>query len=130
MQVKILQENKLGKLLSVSGVMIEQRELEQGREWLLDPKINGGGIGMDMMVHVVALGELLLKTIGLSFENLKFSKEDVLMSRYEGAPQGVETYARINGHIGEVPVSLKAGKGLHDTAYSTGTHRYKRNIRN
>ena len=115
--VKLLTMEKFGKLKSVRGRMIEDILIERGREWLVDRKIAGGGMGMDMMVHLVALGEMLLERFGKSFKNAEIDQRESFLSRYKGSIEGAETYARLVGNIDGVPIDLGAGKGTHTNAY-------------
>jgi len=116
--LKLITEGKIGKIRSMRGEMIEDRAVEKGREWLLDRGISGGGLGMDMLVHLSALGEMILERFGLSFRDAGLDPHKLIFARYEGAPEGSETYARLKGSIvGQVDFDLGAGKGLYRSAY-------------
>jgi|GEM_PF-1209042 len=116
--VRLLNEGHIGNLKAITGRAIESNPVEPGREWLLKPEISGGGIGMmDIMVHLFAMGELGIQGQGLSFSDFAVDPQKTLLFRYDGASPGTETYARVEGKIKDVAVSLSAGKGVHTTAY-------------
>ncbi|HTL46912.1 MAG TPA: proline dehydrogenase family protein [Verrucomicrobiae bacterium] len=114
---ELLKAKNFGALKSVNGRMIESNGIEKGREWLVNPRVSGGGLGMDMLVHLSALGDLLLSKFGLSLKDLELHPDESFLSRYEGAPEETETYARVAGHVKGVLVDLGAGKGAHTSAY-------------
>lgn len=116
--VKIIDQGFLGKIQSIEGEMLESVPIEKGREWLCDSNISGGGMGMDMMVHLTAATELFLERWGHSLSEFRIDPHKLLFARYEGAPPGSETYARISGSIsGVIPMTLSAGKGLSRSSY-------------
>ena len=115
---EMLTEKNLGQLRAVKGRAIENVPVEAGREWLLKPEISGGGIGMmDIMVHLVAMGELSIQHFGKSFKDFVENPDKTFLARYDGAPPGTETYAHVEGKIGDVQVEMSAGKGVHTTTY-------------
>lgn len=116
--ITVINGGKLGNLTSLTGSMLEAVAVEQGRDWLLDSSISGGGLGMDMMVHITALAEMVLERWGLTLKDAVIDPTSLVMARYEGAPKGSETYARLRGLIpGGVSFVFDAGKGLHTSQY-------------
>ena len=73
---------------------------------------------MDMLVHLTALTEMFLERYGLSLKHFNIDPDSLVFARYDGAPEGAETFARISGLVSAaIPVSLQAGKGLNRSSY-------------
>jgi predicted dehydrogenase len=116
--MELIGQGKLGELSALNGSMLEDVRVENGREWLVNSKISGGGLGMDMMVHLTALAEMVLERWGKTLANATIDPEKLVMAKYRGSPEGAETYARLSGAIpGPISFSFEAGKGLHTSQY-------------
>ncbi|MFC1806922.1 hypothetical protein ACFL0T_00945 [Candidatus Omnitrophota bacterium] len=128
--LRLLCNGQFGRLEGVHARMIEDGVVEPGREWLMDPKKSGGGLGMDMMPHLVALVEMMLEVFRSvrgadkgaeasrpSLSNMQIHPDKTYFSRCEGAPGTTETYARVIGDINGVGVDLGAGKYTHEMAF-------------
>lgn len=116
--IKLINQEKIGRIIGLEGEMIEEQTVEKGREWLLNRKVSGGGLGMDMLVHLTALSEMILERWGMSMEKAEIDPSNLILARYDGAPVGTETYAKISGSVsGNVSFDLAAGKGLYKSAY-------------
>ncbi|MBU1112301.1 MAG: 4-alpha-glucanotransferase, partial [Candidatus Omnitrophica bacterium] len=66
---RFISQGGLGKLLEVRGSLMSAGEIVPGRQWHLDRRINGGGSGMDIMVHLIAAIDTAIEGQGLSFNN-------------------------------------------------------------
>lgn len=107
--------DKIGEVESISGRVVEPWPLEPGREWLLNPAINGGGLGMDMLPHPLAITSHLLKRLDIKYA---MHVEQATLGNYGPIlDHQAETYMCISGHAGNVSFSIDGGKGL-DTLYS------------
>lgn len=118
---KILQS--IGKIRRFDGCLVENWPLESGREWLVDPKVSGGGLGMDILVHPFALADKLLTACGITDVILI---EDVVCGRYnENLPGTEETYMYVEGRAGNASIYIEGGKGVDEHYYGvslTGEH--------
>jgi predicted dehydrogenase len=116
--LKLIDAGKIGRIQAIRGEMIEENPIEKGREWLVIPEISGGGLGMDMLVHLTALAEMVLERWGKSLRHAELDPRKIVLARYEGAPPGTESYARIEGTVEkDVQIQFGAGKGLDRSAY-------------
>lgn len=109
----------IGKLTRFDGRLVENWPLEKGREWLLDPKINGGGLGMDILVHPIALADRFLHAFGIKD---RVEIEEVVRGRYvdekgQQPPGKEETYMYFRGKAGDVEVIIDGGKGTDKYYY-------------
>ncbi|MBI1976069.1 MAG: hypothetical protein HYS56_01000, partial [Candidatus Omnitrophica bacterium] len=107
----------IGEIRAIRGKMLEANPIEKGRDWLVNPTISGGGMGMDMLVHLIAGGELILDRYGKTFKSFQLNPARTFFSRYEGATEGTETYAHLNGKVGDIEIDFEAGKGVHTSTY-------------
>lgn len=108
----------IGNLVMVNGRLVESNPIEAGREWLLDPAIGGGGLGMDILPHLGAITHNLLQRLGVTE---KMQVRQATLGKYitdSGEPligEG-ETYMNVHGQVGNILFSLEGGKGV-DTIY-------------
>ncbi|MBU2101765.1 MAG: 6-phosphofructokinase, partial [Candidatus Omnitrophica bacterium] len=114
---QLISQGRLGKLKSIQGALLWNYPMEHGHGWLVDRRKSGGGLGMDLMTHLIAGIEQLLESQHKSFKDFQFDKAKVMQARYEGAPVGEETYTSVRGNIQGLPVDLRVGKGT-----GTDTH--------
>ncbi|MBU1124537.1 MAG: trehalose-6-phosphate synthase, partial [Candidatus Omnitrophica bacterium] len=110
---------EVGKIKAIRGWIVESFPIEKGRDWLVERSINGGGLGMDAMVHLVAIAAVVLKSAGREDTLLEmvFHPQNTFFARYIRAPPGEETYAHVNAHAAGVELDFQAGKGIHITRY-------------
>ncbi|MDP3988243.1 MAG: hypothetical protein Q8P80_03810 [Candidatus Levybacteria bacterium] len=114
--IELLQS--IGKIKRFDGRLIENIPLERGREWLMDPKISGGGLGMDILVHPLALADKLFDALGI-VDPIQI--EDVVCGTYEDLTEELqteeETYMYVKGRAGNVAVYIDGGKGVSQLYY-------------
>lgn len=108
----------IGRLTRIDGRLIENWPLEQGREWLLDKEINGGGLGMDVLVHVVALIDHTLKRLNVVDPMQILEAQKYRYSDPNGPLlKGQETYMWVRVEAGGIPIYFDGGKGTGDHYY-------------
>ena len=109
--------HKIGKIQTIEGVLVESRPIEREREWLLKRKISGGGLGMDMLVHLIAIVEFILKQADRTKTLAMPEFTKAFFAKYKDAPLGEETYAQIHLRMQDIQVVFKGGKGVDRTEY-------------
>lgn len=108
----------IGQLTRIDGRLIENWPLEKGREWLLDKGTNGGGLGMDVLVHVVALIDQTLKRLNVT-DHLRVleAQRYRYVDRNNPLPEGEESYMWARAKAGGIPIYFDGGKGTGDHYY-------------
>jgi len=104
---------QIGQIKKIEGRLIENWPLEPGREWLLDRSINGGGLGMDVLVHLLALISSLIDKLKIDHQirvtkAKKFQYRDILGNPPPGSE---ETYMWIQFFVNNLPICIDGGKG-------------------
>lgn len=98
---------RVGKINSIKAKFLESSSVE-GREWLLQKEKSGGGMIMDISIHLVS-------AMGRLFGYGKIDVIKAIISRYEGAPGNCETYGYIALNIGNIPAEIEVGKMMANT---------------
>lgn len=106
-----IKQGCLGDLQSIQAALLWDLPVEQDRTWLLNRHVNGGGLGMDLAPHLIVGIEQLLENSNFSFDKFIFSEHGIVLARYDGAPNGAETFAYLSGQIGRLKLDLRVGKG-------------------
>jgi predicted dehydrogenase len=109
----------IGKISRIEGRFVQEWPLEPDRYWLLKPEVSGGGLGMDMLVHLIALVDTLLQKLG---QNQAAVVDKVVLGRYETGKaqqrtEEAETYMWLKAHLGDMELLMDAGKGVDDLYY-------------
>jgi predicted dehydrogenase len=117
---------QIGPIERVEGRLVESWPIEAGREALMNPLISGGGLGMDVVVHVLALIEMLLNENRASLadahvvEAIKARYLDPKGTPTPGAPT-IETYLWMKLSVmlagREIEILADGGKGTDDHYY-------------
>jgi predicted dehydrogenase len=101
---------RLGKIKSIKAKVLES-SLTKGREWLLQKEKSGGGVIMDIGIHLVSI-------MGRLFGYDKIDIIKAAISRYEGAPGDGETYGYIVLNVDNIPAEIEVGKMMANTEKS------------
>lgn len=106
----------IGDIQKIEGRLVERPTLLPERLWLLNPEISGGGLGMDVVVHLIAALNPLIE--GLEAAKIK----QAVLGRYisdERTPKNAETYLWLKAVTlkpNPIEIFLDGGTGL-DTDY-------------
>jgi len=110
-------------IAKITGRLVENWPIEYGREWLTDPDINGGGLGMDVLPHVIALVRTILDKVHIG--DSMVVKESFL-ARYTNDGQPAEgkgeTYMWLKASARGIPIIMDGGKGTGDHYYGVTVH--------
>ncbi|MFA6249888.1 MAG: Gfo/Idh/MocA family oxidoreductase [Candidatus Shapirobacteria bacterium] len=121
---------QIGSPQKIEGRLVENWPLEPGREWLLDKSINGGGLGMDVLVHVLALVYQVIARLNLPTELcIEKSEKYKYFEPGDKLPPGTEeTYMWIKATAGGLPIIIDGGKGTADHYYGIKIHGSKGSV--
>ncbi len=101
---------RIGEIKSIKAKFLESSSVE-GREWLLHKEKSGGGVIMDIGIHLVSI-------MGRLFGYDKIDVTKAAISRYEGAPGDGETYGHIVLNVDNIPAEIEVGKMMANTEKS------------
>ncbi len=94
----------IGKLKSIEAKLLESLTVN-GREWVLETRRSGGGVVLDLGIHMIpVIGKLF------GYEDIRVQK--AIIAREETAPGDGETYGDITLTINGIHTRIEVGKWI------------------